>query len=320
MKIVLAPMQGYADRLMRDMLTSIGGYDLVVAEFVRVTESLIPAKVWRRMVPELGEGGTTPSGTPLIPQILGNDGPVIARNLGVLKDMGVERVDINFGCPSPTVNKHKAGAWLLLEPQKIAELLNFLIKEAPEGMLISAKVRLGWEDPAESREIIAAINDTGICELTVHARTKLDAYEHPARWEWFHEILQNCRHPVVANGDILTVADGLRFLEEFEVEGLMLGRGVLGDPWLAKNLSLAIKSGGKDGLGKTDLPTILHFAIDFVKRATEEIGKPAYPGSRLKQLLRHMERNHPEAGEIHEKILRMKDAREILDVLENYPR
>lgn len=115
-RLLLAPMEGVADFVMRDVLTSVGGYDGCVSEFVRVTGSLLPARTYERETPEIRNGGYTASGTPMVIQLLGSDPEWLARNAAQAATVSPHGIDLNFGCPAKVVNRHGGGAMLLATP------------------------------------------------------------------------------------------------------------------------------------------------------------------------------------------------------------
>ena len=119
MRLILAPMEGLADPSMRDILTRIGGIDLCVAEFVRVTNHLLTEKRLLRTVPELANGGGTRAGVPVRVQLLGSDPACLAENAAFIAGLGAPGIDLNFGCPAPKVNSHGGGAVLLQFPEQI---------------------------------------------------------------------------------------------------------------------------------------------------------------------------------------------------------
>ena len=109
-KILLAPMEGLLDATLRDLLTRVGGVDRCVGEFVRVTDSVLPERVFLRTLPELRHGSRTQAGVPVRAQLLGSDAASMAANAARLAHMGAEGVDLNFGCPAKVVNRHGGGA------------------------------------------------------------------------------------------------------------------------------------------------------------------------------------------------------------------
>ena len=108
-RLILAPMEGVMDSLMRDLITGIGGYDRCVTEFVRVSQTVLPKRVFYRLCPELHNHGLTPSGTPVFIQLLGSDPDLMAKNASVAARLGAPGIDLNFGCPAKTVNNRKEG-------------------------------------------------------------------------------------------------------------------------------------------------------------------------------------------------------------------
>ena len=118
-RLILAPMQGLCDNVMRDLLTRIGGYDECVSEFVRITHTLHSRNTWLRHVPELAAQNRTFAGVPCTVQILGSDVAMMCANALEAVHLGANKIDVNFGCPAPTVNQHQGGAVLLKNPERI---------------------------------------------------------------------------------------------------------------------------------------------------------------------------------------------------------
>ena len=133
-RIVLAPMQGVIDAPMRARLTSLGGYDRCVTEFVRVSGSRLPERVFLRLCPELHEGGCTPSGTPVYVQLLGSDPTALAANACRAAALGAPGIDLNFGCPAKTVNRSEGGSVLLREPARVTGIVA-AVREAVQSAL-----------------------------------------------------------------------------------------------------------------------------------------------------------------------------------------
>ncbi|MBP9783837.1 MAG: tRNA-dihydrouridine synthase, partial [Giesbergeria sp.] len=136
-------MEGLLDFVLRDILTRVGGVDRCVSEFIRVTGTLLPDKVFYRYLPELHHGGRTLAGTPVRAQLLGSDPVSMADNAAALAALGPEGIDLNFGCPARVVNRHGGGASLLREPERIAEVVAAVRRAVPAAMPVSCKMRLG---------------------------------------------------------------------------------------------------------------------------------------------------------------------------------
>jgi tRNA-dihydrouridine synthase C len=290
MSLLLAPMEGLLDCTLRDVLTHAGGIDRCVSEFIRVTGTLLPERVFTRIVPELLHGGRTPAGTAVRAQLLGSDAACLAENAAVLAGLGPAGIDLNFGCPAKVVNRHGGGASLLREPRDLQRIVAAVRRAVPASMPVSAKMRLGYDDDSRAEECAIAIAEGGACEIVVHARTKAQGYRPPAHWERVAQVREAVRIPVVANGEIWTLADALRCREVSGCTSLMLGRGMVADPGLA----LAIRAhdaGGQGGASWREIRPLLRLFWDGVAVRVE----PRHRAGRVKQWLNLMRRRHPEA-------------------------
>lgn len=286
-RILLAPMEGLLDHLLRDIITQVGGVDRCVSEFIRVTDTLLPDHVFLRRIPELRHGSCTEAGVPVRAQLLGSDPEMLAANAVALARLGAEGVDLNFGCPAPTVNRHRGGAVLLDEPELVHEIVAAVRRAVPAAVPVSAKMRLGHRDESRMLDCARAIDTAGAAELVVHARTKVHGYRPPAYWDRLALIREAVALPVVANGEMWTVDDAQRCLAQSGCDALMLGRGMVADPGLA----LAIRCPDAPPLAWADL---LPLVATFWKRLGLTITPRARAG-RLKQWLNLLRRRFPEA-------------------------
>jgi tRNA-dihydrouridine synthase C len=301
MTILLAPMEGLLDFVLRDILTRVGGIDRCVSEFIRITDQLLPERVFTRIVPELLSGGRTLAGVPVRAQLLGSDPACLADNAARLAGLGPAGIDLNFGCPAAVVNRHGGGAALLDEPETIAAIVRAVRRAVPATMPVSAKMRLGYHDDARAVDCALAIAESGADELVVHARTKAQAYRPPAYWERIADIRAVVRIPVVANGEIWTVNDARRCRQASGCDMLMLGRGAVTDPGLA----LAIKANMAEmagavlasseplspGIGWAELLPLLGAFWQVVCSRLDNRSR----AGRLKQWLNFLRRRFPEA-------------------------
>lgn len=225
-------MEGVVDSITRDVLTRIGGIDQCVTEFIRVTTRLLPDHVYHRYAPELLKGSKTAAGVPVYVQLLGGDPVVLAENAAFAASLGACGIDLNFGCPAKTVNRHDGGATLLLYPDRIHKIVEAVRKAVPAEIPVTAKIRLGFADPATCIANAQAADSGGAAALVVHCRTKLDMYKPPAYWEWMPKIRESVRIPVVANGEIWTLEDFEECRRQTGCDQFMIGRGVFRDPFL----------------------------------------------------------------------------------------
>ena len=310
MHITLAPMEGVVDSLMRDMLTRVGGFDLCVTEFIRVVDQLLPKRVFHRICPELANGAKTPAGTPVKIQLLGQDPDWLAENAARAIELGSYGVDLNFGCPAKTVNKSKGGAVLLKEPESIFQIVKKVRAAVPQGNIVSAKMRLGFDDCSLAIENAQAIANAGANLLVIHARTKVDGYKPPAYWDWIAKIKQNVAIDIVANGEIWSQADALNCQAQSSCENIMLGRGALALP----NLAMVAK-----GLAAPmDWDTVRQLLIRYSGYELYS-DKGKYFPNRVKQWLGYLSRQYPEAELLFRQIRTLHDAKEILQQIDYRP-
>ncbi len=301
--LLLAPMEGLLDHTLRDILTRVGGIDRCVSEFIRITDQLLPNRVFTRIVPELLNGGRTGAGVPVRAQLLGSDPVCLAENAARLAALGPAGIDLNFGCPAKQVNRHRGGAVLLDEPELLAEIVAAVRRAVPADMPVSAKMRLGFNDADRMLDCAHALAAGGAAELVVHARTKAHGYRPPAYWECIAEIRAAVKVPVVANGEIWSVADAVRCRAVSGCHDLMLGRGMVSDPGLA----LAILAADA-GRAPTPLPwhELLALLVAFWHLVQQHVA-PKHSAGRLKQWLNHLRRVYPEAQAAYERVRPVND-------------
>ncbi|GAA4891872.1 tRNA dihydrouridine(16) synthase DusC [Ferrimonas pelagia] len=303
MRVVLAPMEGVMDPLMRQLLTELNPYDLCVTEFVRVVDLLLPEKVFYRLCPELKNDGKTLSGTPVRVQLLGQNPPVLAANAARAIELGSPGVDMNFGCPAKTVNRSKGGAVLLQEPELIYQIIKQMREAIPDEQILSAKIRLGWDDPSHVMEIADAVVQGGADELTIHARTKRDGYKADAiKWSAIKPVVDKISIPVIANGEIFSFEDGQRCQHASGCQDLMLGRGSLQIP----NLADVVKNDAAP-LTWDEMQPILYRYTQMEVKGDKEIYLP----NRIKQWFGYLKKRYPEAIDQFEALRTLKTSAEI---------
>lgn len=300
-------MEGVVDPVLRELLTSVGGIDYCVTEFIRVTDRLNPDKIFYKYCPELLNNSRTASGTPVFVQLLGGQPEPIAENAHKVAELGAYGVDLNFGCPAKTVNRHDGGAALLKNPERLFHITEKVRAAVPKEKPVTVKVRLGFSDKSYVTEIAQAAERGGASWLTVHARTKEEAYRPPAHWEFIAKMKDAIRIPVIANGDIWTPQDHRRCQEVSNCTDTMIGRGLVARP----DLALQIKTQGAQApwsQWKTYLHQFIHMSLNYRNEK--------YAVQRTKQLTKLMGRTYKESLELFENIKRLKDFPELVPVLE----
>lgn len=302
-------MEGLADHFLRKLITQCGGYDLVISEFVRVVDQRLPKRVFLDQVPELNQNGQTESGTPVRVQLLGNHPDALAANAQRAIELGSQGLDLNFGCPSKTVNASKGGAVLLNEPETIHAVVHAVRQALPADQPLSAKMRLGFDDTSRMWECAQAIRDGGANEIIVHARTKQQGYTPPAYWHLPARFEQVLGIPMVINGEIWVPEDADRALSESNSGAIMLGRGAIRNPWLAND----IRSAKTTSAPWSEVqPLVMQFWDEIITQMS-----PRYCSGRLKQWLNHLKSNYDEADRLFTEVRRLTAIRDITRVLES---
>ena len=229
--LMLAPMEGITNHVFRDLIVANGGLNFVATEFVRITTSRQKIKKFNR------------HSVPLQIQVMSAKPDELAACIQFLKDREVlfddDWVDLNVGCPSKRVNASGAGAALLLEPKKLIKMAEGM-REIHSGPL-SIKTRVGYQSDEDFPVILSALADCPIDFVSIHARTKCAGYSEPVNLKYLTQAVESLPFPVIGNGDIWTVEDAMKMLDETGVRGLMCGRGAVSNPFLLSTLAKTLK-------------------------------------------------------------------------------
>ena len=300
-RIFLAPMEGLADWLLRDVLTQAGGYDVAVCEFVRVAGPRMPSRSFRKISPELSRGGKTPSGVPVIVQLLGSDPGLMAESAAQLARLAPPGIDLNFGCPAPTVNRSGGGAVLLERPDEIFRIVSAVRQAVPTCIPLSAKMRLGVSDTGKAVECAQAIEAGGATLLVVHARTRDEFYRPPAHWEWIARIRESVSMAVVANGEVWTRDDYRRCREVTGCADVMIGRGAVADPLLARRIKRYQAGESEPGDPRQEWEEVRKMLEQFWRRLPEKMA-PRYAPGRIKMWLRSLCDGYAEAEPLYREV------------------
>jgi tRNA-dihydrouridine synthase C len=230
--------------------------------------------------------------------LLGSDPACLADNASVLAQLGPAGIDLNFGCPAKTVNRHRGGAVLLDEPELVHRIVSAVRRAVPAAMPVSAKMRLGHLHDGRMLENAHAIASAGASELVVHARTKLQGYKPPAYWDRIALIREAVNLPVVANGEVWTLQDAQACMAQSGCDALMLGRGLVANPGLA----LALRGGVEPSW-----PELLKGLARYAELIAPRVAA-RHRGGRLKQWLNMLRRAHPAAQQAYEQVRVLSDA------------
>ena len=286
----------------RASLHTIGGYDEISTEFLRVPSNAHVKSLAKKYLP-------TPSG--LVAQIMGQDPVLMADMTAALVERGAPRIDLNCGCPSNTVVGRGAGSSLLKTPELLYRILKSMVNASK--VPVSAKLRSGFADTSLFKENLLAAQEAGAEFITLHPRTKVEGYRPPANWDLIQEAKETIRIPLVGNGDILTVADALRLLKHSACDGLMIGRGAIRNPWIFHEIK-AHFSHEKVNKSKEGIQFFLKTLLDSIEKT---IDYQRAQVNKLKGIAQHLLRQTPSLEEKLKYLLRQKTtAKEFLILLE----
>jgi tRNA-dihydrouridine synthase C len=308
-RIYFAPMEGVVDHPLRQVYAQMGGMDMFVTEFIRVTTTELPDKLFKRYCPELIQ----PLNIPVRVQLLGSEPDTLAMNAAIAARLGAPGIDLNFGCPAKTVNQHRGGACLLQEPELLYDIARQVRLAVPTSIPVTAKMRLGYLTRSGYIENALALAEGGISELVVHGRSKTDGYAPPAYWDAIGEIKAALKIRVIANGDIWSLDDYIRCHQESGCEDVMLGRGLLAKPDLARIIKAAYHQQMYTPLTWAQiLPIVRNFHIENTAN-----NPPQFCGNRLKQWLSYLRREYPQAQILFERVKKLREPEAILNALQN---
>ena len=231
--LCLAPMEDVSDLPFRVIRKRLGA-DVVFTEFVS-SEALVREASRQKI--ELSD-----EERPVGIQIFGGSAEAMAEAARIATDAGADLVDINFGCPVKKVVCLDAGAAALKDLKLMAEIASAVVKATP--LPVTAKTRLGWtRQEIRIVEVARLLEGCGIQALTIHGRTRQDAYKGPADWTYFPDIKAAIGIPLIGNGDILTPEDAHKAFEQFGVDAVMIGRGAILDPWVFQRIKHYLATG-----------------------------------------------------------------------------
>lgn len=285
--IMLAPMEGVIDHTMREMFSAIGGIDRCVTEFVRITRTVLPPKVFTHYYPEIHHNCQTTNHTPVYLQLLGDNPEAMAANAEKAANMGAKAIDLNFGCPAKTVNSHGGGAVLLQYPEKLYTITKTIRDNLPKNIPLTTKMRLGFNDASLAKENAIALQEAGASEIAIHARTKKEGYRPPAHWHEIAKLHDAIHIPIIANGEIWNIEDLQQCIKESGCTRIMLGRGLVACP----DLALYAKGDTQTALHWGDISLLLlHYYHELSKECL-----PRHIPSLIKQWLVYLRVQYAEA-------------------------
>lgn len=308
-QVVLAPMAGISNSAYRTIIKEMGA-GLIVAEMVSDKAIMYGSKKTQDML------YMTDFERPISQQIFGSDEESFKIAAKYIEEnMKPDIIDINMGCPVPKVAiSSQAGSALLKNPDKVYSIVKAVVETV--SVPVTVKIRSGWDEANINAVSIAkVIESAGASAICVHPRTRKQGYSGIADWNIIKEVKENVSIPVIGNGDIRTCYDAKRMLDETNCDAIMIGRGVLGNPWLIKECVEYLES------GKEPSEVTLEEKINMIKRHLSLLIKTKPEKLAMLEIRSHAAwylKGLKGAKELKESIFKTTNEKELIDLLNNY--
>lgn len=307
-RTVLAPMEGVGHPAFRHNIAAMGGLDLVCTEFVRVTQGhLNPALVRRAIQPS--------AGCALSVQVMGNSPERMAEAAGYVAEAGADVVDINLGCPMPRIVRKGVGAAMLKQPELLAQVLGQMRAATPG--LFSAKIRAGFDDASQVLEIARLVQASGADFISVHPRRRADFYAGVADWRIIGLLKRELRIPVIGNGDLWYADSALRLQAETGCDAVMLGRPVIRNPWIFRQIGQLSRGEALFEPTPLDLLGYIDTTATRYQQVFNHVRKQGALG-KLKELMGFMCRGILGGEALLDQVRRTTDSAQFMRVVEQY--
>lgn len=249
---------------------------------------------------------------PISFQIFGSDEETMGYSAKILSK-SADIIDINMGCPAPKVVKNGDGSKLLLDLEQARKVMEAVVKNSE--VPVTVKIRKGWDkEHIVAKEVAKIAEEVGISAITIHGRTRSEFYSGRADWEIIKEIKQSVDIPVIGNGDVVDEETAYQMFEQTGVDGIMIGRGAFGNPWIFRNIKHFLETGEK--LPQPTNEEKLEIMKQHIELAVEEKGDIA-----VKELRKHIAwytKNLKNSSEFRNSINVIEDKKELIDKLEEY--
>ncbi|WCR56395.1 tRNA dihydrouridine synthase DusB [Rickettsia asembonensis] len=234
--VILAPMSDITDLEFRKLVKRFGA-GLVVSEMIASRAMVVKSRQSMQKCAIVHDDPTS-----ACVQLAGCEPNVIAEAAKMNEDMGAKIIDLNFGCPAKKVVGGYAGSALMRDEQLAAKIFEATVKAVK--IPITVKMRMGWDDNTKNAPTLAKIaENSGIQMVTVHGRTRCQFYSANADWNFIRSVKEAVKIPVIANGDITNFAKAKEAIQKSGADGIMVGRGAYGKPWLISQIAHYLKTG-----------------------------------------------------------------------------
>jgi tRNA-dihydrouridine synthase B len=305
--VILAPMEDVTDRAFRQLCKRHGA-DIVYTEFVSAEALRRGAEksVRKLMADEMER--------PIAVQIFGNTVESMVEAAMIAQEFSPDYLDINFGCPTRKVAGKGAGAALLREPEKMTDIASAVVKAV--NIPVTAKTRIGWDhESINIIDVVSRLEDAGIQAIAIHGRTRSDMYKGKADWNWIRMAKEHARIPVIANGDIWAAEDALAMFEATGADGVMIGRGSIGNPFIFARAKQLLATGCSGP--QPDFRERIQAAIDHLELSIQFKGGK-YGALEMRRHYSTYLKGLPKVSVVRNKLVREESWEQVIDILLSY--
>lgn len=306
--VILAPMSGVTDLPYRKLVKKFGA-GLVVSEMIASRAMIVQSHQSMQKCAVMHDDATG-----ACVQLAGCEPDVIADSARMNEDLGAKIIDLNFGCPAKKVVGGYSGSALMRDEELAARILETTVKAVK--IPVTLKMRMGWDDNTKNAPVLAKIaENAGIKMITVHGRTRCQFYTGKADWEFISSVKSVVKIPVIANGDITCFDSATKAIEQSKADGIMIGRGCYGKPWLISQVAEFLKTGKK--LADPSIREQLDVVLGHYNEMLEYYGE----SSGVKLARKHLgwySSGLPNSGEFRATINRINDPVEVKNKINEF--
>lgn len=296
---VIAPMAGITDHSFRTFIRNLDS-SVVVSELISANGLEYHNERTFEMM------GYDEVQRPVGLQLFGDDPEILARSAQIVESKGVDFIDLNFGCPVPKVTKKGAGSAMLKDLVMLQKVLSAVVKAVK--IPVTIKVRTGWNHETLNADEVGHIAyNEGITWMAIHGRTRSQNYEGKANWDYIGEVKAKVKIPVLGNGDVLTADEAVSWLKKYGLDGILIGRGALRNPYIFKE-SLALYQGRDEKIEKDFYNLLITLNELYALRCSDRLRE-----IQLRKFAAWFSTGYPDSAQFRKKLFQSPNAENILE-------